>query len=226
MITAEASVVAHCLADAEHRIVWCDDAYTELLRRDRQEIIGKHPLDFTHALDRGLNATMLGRLASEGTAFSITKRYLRGDGALIWVSNTVAPAHDGHGPRPVCVTCRPVADPVNTSALARNMRAARQLCTAFIIGKELFGADLITAPAAETLLLLYTAEIEGTHPTGYDLARSLDVGAAPMIRWLKLLLQRGLIEVERGESVSLAASFRLAKGCEQALDALIVTTGL
>lgn len=106
MQTASAFTVAHCLADADHRILSCDDAYIELLARERSEIIGAHPLDLTFTLDRALNATMLAGLAHSDAAFTITKRYVRGDGSLLWVTNTVAPVRDGVGRARVSATSR------------------------------------------------------------------------------------------------------------------------
>jgi PAS domain S-box-containing protein len=86
---------AQCLADADHRLIACDDAYLELLGRERREVIGRRILDLTYAPDRPANALMLKGLASEGRAFSITKRYVRGDGDLIWVTNGVGSVPTG-----------------------------------------------------------------------------------------------------------------------------------
>ena len=226
MNTAQAEPVAHCLADQDHRIIACDDAYCALLGIDRANVIGRHPLDLTHPLDRGLNGVLLDSLASGGAAFSITKRYVRGDGGLIWVTNRVAPVRDGIGPARISATSMRADSLVTRSALARNVTAARRLCAAFLIGKNLFGSELVSAPGAELLLQLYTAEIEGKSLDGEALASAVQLSVAATIRWLKLLVASGLVEVERSEPITAGAAFRIAKNCEMMLDALIVAADL
>lgn len=226
MDRAQAELVAHCIADQDHRIIACDDAYCELIGLDRHEIVGLHPLDLTHPLDRDLNGVLLDGLASSGSAFSITKRYVRGDRGLIWVTNGVAPVRDGLGPERIAATSKRVASPVTRSALARNIAAARRLCLAFLMGKNLFGSELVSAPGAELLLQLYSAELEGQCLNGDDLAARVHLSGAATLRWLKLLVESGLVEVERAEPVAATASFRIAKRCEMMLDALIVAAKL
>lgn len=226
MVAVEVSAVAQCLADADHRLVACDDAYLELLGRERSDVIGCHVLDLTYAPDRPINAIMLRSLASAGQAFSITKRYVRGDGGLVWVTNGVGSIRDGTGRAIVCATSRAVESPVNRDALVRNVAAARRLCAAFLAGKQLFGADLVSAPAAELLLELYVAEIEGRSLSVDELASAIELGRASTRRWLAILKARGLIEVEGHAPVPAEVSFRISQRCELALEGLIAYTGL
>lgn len=226
MDNAYAEPIAYCLGDQDHRIIACDDAFCELLALERSDIVGRHPVDLTHPLDRGLNTSLLQRLASDGTAFSVTKRYVRGDGSLIWVTNGVAPVRDGSGPARISATSTRASRPATRSALVRNVAAARRLCTAFLVGKNLFGSHVVSAPGAELLLHLYAAEIEGSSLTGEALARAVGQSTAVTLRWLKLLVSAGLVDVERDEPATLLAAFRIAKRCEMMLDALIVAADL
>lgn len=222
---AFASTVAQCLAGDDHRIVACDDAFLEILGRPRGEVLGCHPLELTHQADRQLNATMLRRLQARGRSFSITKRYLRADGSLVWVTNTVAPVGDGIGRTGICATSTVIDRPINPSVIARNLAMARRLCAAFVTGKRLIGPSLLTSPAAEVLLALYVAEAEGRSSTGAQLAAMLQLSSDTSLRWLEVLHARGLIEVERGEQPTMAASYRIARSYELVLDGILGAIG-
>lgn len=101
------------------------------------------------------------------------------------------------------------------------IQALRRMIRAFAFGKHLFGADLVSAPPAEILLVLYAAELEGRCVTGEDLAEIIRLGPSPTVRWLAVLHARGLIEPESTGTVSLEASFRITRASEERLDALI-----
>lgn len=220
-VAAEGFEVAHCLGDADQRILSIDQSFLELLGRDRKEVVGRRGISFTLPDDRPLNSTLLTRLETESVPFSITKRYVRSDGSLLWVNNTVSKFRDGAGPVRLLVTSRATGQPAIDGVLARNLRMARRLCAAIDAGKTAFGADLLSAPPTETLLLLYTAELEGTVLTGEQLAERLGLPWSATVRWLRVLIERGLIEVEGDAPLVAEAPLRIGRGCETRLGRLL-----
>lgn len=66
-----------------------NDAYCALLRRPRSSLIGRSPIDFTHPDDVAITEQRI--LAGAGdthTGGQFEKRYLRGDGTVVWVRVT------------------------------------------------------------------------------------------------------------------------------------------
>ncbi|MFV0624744.1 PAS domain-containing protein [Sphingomonas sp. ac-8] len=213
--------VAHCLSGTDYRILSIDGSFLEMLGRERGEVIGRRGRDFTCADDHALNRTLQTRLEEEDVPFAITKRYVRSDGSLLWVNTTVTKFADGIGGSRLLVTSRALGEPIVDGTLARNLRTARRLCAAIQGGKAAFGADLIGAPPTEALLLLYTAELEGTVLTGAEIAERLERSWSATARWLHVLLDRGLIEVEGGAALCAEAPLRIGQGCEAALGQLL-----
>lgn len=224
MSEAEVSVAGYCQGDADHRIIDCDNRYLAILELERAEVIGRTALDLTFHIDRRINAIMLGRLASGGAAFSITKRYVRGDGSLFWVTNHVAPVA-GKGKARSCAICVPAYTPVTSAGLASNIRAVRCLGAAFVAAKRTIDEKIFSAPAVEILLKLYAAELEGRSMTGEGLAHSLGLSTTVALRWLLALAQRKLIEVEHDAPATLTAHFRIGRRCELAFDEIIALSG-
>ncbi len=67
-----------------------NNKFTEILGRSEEEILRIPWLDYTHPEDIELNLKKLDYLAITG-GFSMNKRFIRGDGTLIWINMTVAP---------------------------------------------------------------------------------------------------------------------------------------
>lgn len=116
--------------------------------------------------------------------------------------------------------------PVEQLGKALNIGAARRLSAAFAIGRQFFGADLVSAPAAEVLLRLYAAEIEGRYLTADDLASAIRLSSAVMLRWIAILLGRRLVELEDDVPLTIGAPLRITTTCEAALDDLFSRVGL
>ncbi|HVF87620.1 MAG TPA: CheR family methyltransferase, partial [Pyrinomonadaceae bacterium] len=71
---------------------FCDiTGYTEA------ELLGMNVRDVTHPDDLASNLDLFRRMASEGAAFEIEKRYVRKDGSIVWVHNNVSVVRDAEG---------------------------------------------------------------------------------------------------------------------------------
>lgn len=83
--------------DLAGRFSLVNDRYCELLGRSREELAGLRMQDVTHPDDLPRNLPLFARAAETGESFVIEKRYLRPDGSVVWVSNSVAAIHDAAG---------------------------------------------------------------------------------------------------------------------------------
>jgi PAS domain S-box-containing protein len=210
MMTVRTAPVAQCIADDDWRIIAVDDAYTELLGRPRDEILGRSPLEFTAPVDQAINDALLRRLSRDERAFRIIKRYVRGDGALQWVSNHVSTFRDGAGPRRILATCEAQDESAAAGDVVRLRRDAVALLRTIGSAKHAFGDDLIGSPALEALLHLYLAEMEGRSLTPRCIAALIRHSEAVTLRWIKVLEQRRYAEVERAIPLDLAAPMRIS----------------
>jgi PAS domain S-box-containing protein len=64
--------------------------FCELVGRSREELLQLRMQDITHPEDLGGNLVLLERAAKGGPAYIIEKRYLRPDGSVVWVNNSVS----------------------------------------------------------------------------------------------------------------------------------------
>lgn len=217
-MTVRATRLAQCITDDRMVILAVDDAYVTLLGRERHEIVGRSPLSFTAPVDRAISNAVLQRLRVEGGAFAITKRYLRGDGGLQWVRNHVALFRDGTGPARVIATCEARAEPPLTCDVAWVRRDALTLARMLDAAKRAFGGDMIGTSALEVLLHLHLAEMEGRSLTPRCLAALTGQGDQTTLRWLRVLTERRLTEVERDGSLDLAAPMRITAAAQRMME--------
>jgi PAS domain S-box-containing protein len=84
--------------DRQGRFFLVNDRYCTIVGRPREALLGGLRMqDITHPDDLAANLPAFERLVRDGTPFTIEKRYLRPDGTVLWVSNSVAPVRDAAG---------------------------------------------------------------------------------------------------------------------------------
>ncbi len=212
------------ITDDANRVIEVDDDYVEIVGHSRRDLVGRYALSFTHADDLVRNRPLLDGLSRSGRGFAITKRYVRGDGSLVWVHNHVSRLRRPSGDHHVAVTCRPIDRPVD-AGLKRNHDLARQICATLGTMKRELTADIISSPAAEALLWLYRAELEGRSMRVDEIAHTVDVAPSVMVRWARLLGERGLVEAEGDDRLGLGTTVRISGRGERSLDRLFSTLG-
>lgn len=215
-----AAPLAQCITDERLRILTVDDAYVELLGRPREAIVGRSPLDFTAPPDQSLNDSLLQQLDRDGRAFTITKRYVRGDGSLQWVSNHVSSFRDGLGRRRLLATCEVRTEPEIGIELARLRQDAINMVGTIGSAKRAFGADLIGSPALEALLHLHLAEMEGRSLTPRCIGVLIGQPEATTLRWLKVLEQRVLVEMERAGPLESQTPLRITMQAQRMMETI------
>jgi len=83
--------------DLTGRLLRMNDRFCEIVGRPREELVKMRMHDFTHPDDIERNIPLFERVTSSGIPFEIEKRYVRPDGQVVWVNNTVSPVHNGEG---------------------------------------------------------------------------------------------------------------------------------
>ena len=85
----EQSAGGICETDLEGRIVRVNDRYCQIVGRSRTELLDTTMQAFTHPDDVTANLALFRQAGASGEPFEIEKRYVRPDGSVVWVSNTV-----------------------------------------------------------------------------------------------------------------------------------------
>ena len=220
-MTKDVEPVGTIITDLEQRILHIDDQSSEIIGRECDTLVGRHVLSFTHVDDLPANKPALDRLSVNGPGFTIVKRYVRGDGSLVWVKNHVTRIKDGTGLPVICATTQPIERPFGSDRLTRNYKAARRLCNALVIGRQQLTPDVVWAPAIEALLWLYRAEIEGLSLNADKLAALTGSAPSVMVRWVRLLQERGLVVSEEPGRLCGQQCIRISTNGEQKLDGLL-----
>jgi PAS domain S-box-containing protein len=80
-------------ADLSGRIVNVNDRYCRMLRRPREQLIGKTMQELIHPDDLPRNLVLFQQMATDGQPFELEKRMLLPDGSIIWTSTAVSLIH-------------------------------------------------------------------------------------------------------------------------------------
>lgn len=86
--------------DFSGRFVFVNRRYCEIVGYSQEELLGKKMQDITHPEDLPGNMVLMHRLMDEGRSFKLEKRYIRKDGALVWVNNNVSLVDGSEGVPP------------------------------------------------------------------------------------------------------------------------------
>ncbi len=83
--------------DLTGRFVFVNQRYCEIVGRPMSDLLGMRMQDITHPDDLPRNLELFTHLVTDGTGFSIEKRYVRPDGSCVWVNNSVTAIKDLNG---------------------------------------------------------------------------------------------------------------------------------
>src|SRR4029079_19039398 len=76
--------------DLDGRFTLVNKFYCNLTGRSAKELLRVKMQDITHPDDLAVNLALLEKLKKEGRAFVMEKRYLRPNGEIVWVRNSVS----------------------------------------------------------------------------------------------------------------------------------------
>jgi PAS domain S-box-containing protein len=77
--------------DLTGRLFRMNDRFCQIVGRSREELLSMRMQDFTHPDDLAVNVALFERAIATRMPFEVEKRYVRPDGSIVWVNNTVSP---------------------------------------------------------------------------------------------------------------------------------------
>ncbi|MDZ4289292.1 MAG: PAS domain S-box protein, partial [Prosthecobacter sp.] len=140
--------------DLEGRIVMVNDAYCEIVARNREEVLGMRIHDLTHPEDRLLHQEPFDNMMRGGPAFIIEKRDMRPDGTAVWVRDSVVGIRDSEGHVTAGLTI--ALDITDSREAELELEQARDRALAAVREKDEFLARLsheLRTPLSPVLLL-------------------------------------------------------------------------
>jgi PAS domain S-box-containing protein len=188
--------VGHALIDEAGDILSVNDAFSAIIGAPAQKLVGRSVEELTAPPDREECAIAIGKLRQTGRSFTISKRFIRADGSLVWVTNFVSIARIAIDRQILTASIVPVSNPSQYRSPARLMQCAKSILEQRKQLSLAFGSGLAPDPAWDVLLLAYVAEGEGASLMARDLAPSFGESQAQLSRWVVLLLESGLMEIE------------------------------
>ncbi|MBW9061027.1 PAS domain S-box protein [bacterium M00.F.Ca.ET.194.01.1.1] len=91
------SAAGIALGDLTGKLLSVNDHFCRIVGRPRDELIGTRMQEITFADDLPENQRLFQHMVQTGESFEIEKRYVRGDGSLVWVANSVSAIRDDGG---------------------------------------------------------------------------------------------------------------------------------
>ncbi|MEG3163242.1 PAS domain-containing protein [Sphingomonas sp. PB2P19] len=213
----------HVFISSGGQLLDVDAAFCDIMRCDADDLRGRLVLEVTAPADRTECARAIATLRQTRRPFVIVKRFVRHDGSHVWVRNSVSMSMDGNGAPMMEAIIEPVDAPAdNDNTPAALLDVARFLVTGRrdrgTVGDRALFADL----GWDAVLAAYVAEAEGRAVDVVTLARMLDHPAATVGRWVKALLQHGMLEIEcRSTSTGALEAYRLTGETHRKLEAYL-----
>jgi PAS domain S-box-containing protein len=86
----EQATAGFAQVDLSGRFTLVNDRFCEIAGRSRQELLTLRMQEITHPDDLPANIAKFERVVADGTPFAHEKRYVRPDGSIVWVNNSVS----------------------------------------------------------------------------------------------------------------------------------------
>ncbi len=126
-------------AELDGRYISVNDYYCGLVGRSREQLLGMRLQDIPHHDDQAVNTAMFQRVLETGEPQSAEKRFVRGDGGMVWVANTMSLIRTTGGRR----TLLSVAIDISPQKrVERDLAAARDLADQANLAKSTFLANM------------------------------------------------------------------------------------
>lgn len=200
----------HVLIDRGGQLLSIDSGFGSIMQAEPASLIGRAVIDITAPADRLECSEAIARLRATRQPFEISKRFIRDDGSLVWVTNTVSIVDHGRDADLMVATISPMVDRENPRAPALLLDCANMLSRLHEDRATVFDASLFSDTAWDAILAAYIAEAEGRAITVPALAEKLGISHARADRWIAILCGQRIIEIETRVTDAYAAkSFRL-----------------
>jgi len=186
----------HVLIGTEGRFLDVDTAFGALMRSSPDALIGRAVLEVTAPADRAECSSAIARLRRTRQPFRRSKRFVRDDGSLVWVTNSVSITGGSSAAPIIIATIEPIEAPRLIRSPATLLQAAHFLNLSRRERAQVCGDDLASEPAWELLLAAYIQEAQGGVFDVAAMAARGGMSPRSAARWLGVLLDRDLFELE------------------------------
>jgi PAS domain S-box-containing protein len=139
--------------DQTGTFTFANERYCEITGYSAEELLSRRMQDITHPEDLPQNVELFRRMMEEGIPFDIEKRYIRKDGSIVWVHNSVNAIRDSEGHPASALAV--VVDITMRKQMEQELVAAKTALDAELDGmKRLydFSTRLTAAPDLESIL--------------------------------------------------------------------------
>jgi PAS domain S-box-containing protein len=200
----------HIVIDNAGLLVSLDHGFSGIMQAEIGALIGRAVLDITAPADRRECGEAIDRLRATRMPFEVSKRFIRDDGDLVWVKNSVSMVGNGRDTDLIVATISPIVEPDAPRAPALLLDCARILVELHMRRSESFERSLFSDTGWQAMLAAYIAEAEGRAISTQALAEKLQISNDQANRWLSVLIGQGMVEIETRETDPYAPkSFRL-----------------
>jgi DNA-binding transcriptional ArsR family regulator len=187
-------LIGHSMSDETGRIIAVDQGICEFLELEESELVGMCYTQLTHPDDLTWNASMLDRLENSGGPLTIRKRYLRPSAPAVWSDVQVSRLKIGREQGRLVGTIHRV-DPRDVETTPEKLwHAACRIEGELRARRAELGEEMFHDYAWVILLALYRSEAEGVCLVLDSLASRTRIRSQTLVRWLKVLDERGLVD--------------------------------
>lgn len=209
----------HIVIDGNGALVSIDHGFSGIMKAEIPALIGRDVLELTAPADRIECGEAIAKLRSTRTPFELSKRFIRADNSLVWVTNSVSMVGNGHDGDLIVATINPIVEPSCPRAPALLLESARLLAQLQEERSEAFDRSLLSDIGWHAMLAAYIAEAEGLAITIGALAERLGITQRQAQRWIAVLINRNVVEIETREASPFTPkSFRLTGAAHRQLE--------
>jgi hypothetical protein len=182
---------AHCVSSMTGIILDFDEGFCQLVQRRPDQLTGISYKTITAPGDISKSSKMLAGLINKASPTHLRKAYVRPDGSIIKADLLVSK----FGDEGRLITTLFWIEGIQESSPARLWKAALRVKHVYDARLVEFGKDLFGDHVGLILLHVYLAEAEGRVVTAWEIADVVGLSEQSVERWVKALVQRGLIEM-------------------------------
>lgn len=205
-----AAPTAHVLTDLTGTYLSVDDAYCEVLGRERRELIGKVAVQFTNPVEQARHSAVVEWMRQTGDPVTLTKSYVRSDGKLRRVQNHASVISDGIGPRRLIATVRCLIDTAPIGTLETDFLTVSRMLRARRSRIETFGPDRFAGLKWDVALACFKLECAAPRVTVGELCREIGLDLSSGTLLVLEMVARGDLDIERAGQGLEDSSIRMA----------------
>lgn len=183
--------VAHCVSSMTGVILDFDEGFCQLVQRRPEQLVGVSYKAITAPQDISRSSEMLIGLVNKASPTHIRKTYVRSDGSLITADLLVSK----FGDEGRLIATLSWTEGQQEQSPSRLWKAALRVKHIYDVRISELGKELFSDHVGLVLLHMYLAEAEGRVITTSQIAKLMGILAQSVDRWVKVLTQRGLLEV-------------------------------